>query len=127
MHNTELTFPKQPPCGYMMSGTGHFYKYMNLNNPLTIRAIFPQLMIKLHPNSHEIDELSSTEITQLQQIQVYHLQKGTRFPTATQMMQWFGIEPEVSQAYTKVLPCTLFAKYIEHIQNKKRRVDICHP
>ena len=31
---------------------------------------------------------------------------GIKFPTATHIMQWIGIEPEVSQTYQTILPCT---------------------
>ena len=31
---------------------------------------------------------------------------GIKFPTATHIMQWIGIEPEISQTYQTILPCT---------------------
>jgi hypothetical protein len=94
-------------------------KYLNLSNPPTIRAIFPKLMIKMHPITNEADQLSPTEKTQLKQLQVFHMQLGTTFPTVTHIMQWFGIEPNISQQYINKLPCTQFANiYTTHTKQE---------
>jgi hypothetical protein len=84
-------------------------KYEPLSHPPTIRAIFPKLMTKMHPITNESDQLTQTEISQIKQLQVFNLEVGTTFPTITHVMQWFGIDPDTSQHYIKVLPCSQFA------------------